>query len=436
MQNLLRSFLLGVALISLVGCGGGIVNPGPAGVSAQSELPRDTVPDVVPDDLVTVVDGNSEFAFELYRHLSMQAGDGAGAQNVFYSPHSISIALAMTYAGARGDTEQQMAETLHFTLPQERLHSAFNALDLELESRGEGAEGKDDKGFRLNVVNAIWGQVDYKFLPEFLDTLAQNYGAGLRLVNFVGATEEARVTINDWVSEQTEGRIKDLIPTGMLTSLTRLVLTNAVYFNAAWATPFEEYMTQDGDFYLLDGSPVTVPLMQQTHDFRYIEGSGYKAVELPYDGYELSMFVVLPDEGQFSAFEDGLDFDTLAQDMQNGNYRQVALTLPKFEFESEFNLSGELEALGMVDAFSADADFSGMDGTHELFISEVIHKAFVAVDEEGTEAAAATAVVMEAKGMPLEETPVEFKVDRPFLFFIQDIKTGAILFVGRVVNPA
>jgi len=395
---------------------------------ARSEIQRVTAPDVAPSDLGDLVSGNSAFAFGLYQYLA------EGNDNLFYSPYSISLALAMTYAGARGETERQMADTLHFILSQDRLHPAFNGLDLELDRRGEGAKGKDAEGFRLNIVNALWGQDGYEFLAEFLDLLAENYGAGLRLLDFAKAPEESRVTINDWVSDQTEGRIEDLIPKGIIDGLTRLVLTNAIYFNAAWSEPFEADQSDDGTFYPLDGSQVTVPMMRQTESFPYAEGEGYQAVELPYDGLELSMVILLPRAGGFEAFEGSLDAERVDAIVKDLARRRVALTMPKFEFESAFSLKGALAAMGMPDAFTGAADFSGMTGNRDLFIAEVIHKAFVSVDEAGTEAAAATAVVMALSAMP--EVPVEVTVDRPFVFLIRDIETGAILFVGRVVDPS
>jgi serpin B len=340
----------------------------------------------------------------------------------------------MTYAGARGETEQQIADTLHFVLSQDRLHPAFNSLDLQLASRGEGAKGKDEKGFRLNIVNAIWGQKDYTFLAGYLDVLAENYGAGLRLLDFVNAPEDSRVTINDWVSDQTEGKIEDLIPQGVIDAMTRLILTNAIYFNAAWLNPFSKDMTHDGTFYLLDGGEVTVPMMSQTESFGYAEGKGYQAVELPYDGSELSMVILLPDSGQFESFENSLYTTLVGQIISDLESHQVNLTMPKFEFESEFSLVDTLTEMGMPIAFSAAADFSGMTGNYDLTIGDILHKAFVSVDEAGTEAAAATAVVMKLTAAPQE--PVEVTVDRPFIFIIRDIETNAVLFVGRVVNPS
>jgi serpin B len=400
-----------------------------AGEVLESDKERITSPDVGTSEQASLVEGSSAFAFDLYQALKEEDG------NLFYSPYSISLALAMTYAGARGETAEQMADTLHFLLDQNKLHPVFNWLDAELASRGEGAEGKDGEGFRLNIVNAIWGQEDYEFLSDFLDVLAENYGAGLRILDFMTETEKSRLTINDWVSNQTEGRIEDLIPQGVIDALTRLVLTNAIYFNAAWAYPFDEDMTADGPFYLLDGGQVSVPMMKQTQSFGYAEGEGYQAIELPYDGDELSMVILLPEAGQFEAFEAGLQTQQVSDIISGLQPTEVALTMPQFEFESEFSLKDTLADMGMPIAFSPDdANFSGMTGTPDLYISEVIHKAFISVDEAGTEAAAATAVIMNRCSAPYEP-PVEVTIDRPFIFLIRDIETGTILFAGRVVNP-
>jgi serpin B len=402
----------------------------PASDVARSNVEREASPDVNDADLAALANGNSTFAFDLYQVLK----EGS-SENLFYSPYSISIALAMTFAGARGQTERQMAETMHYFLPQDRLHPAFNRLDQILATRGQGAAGKEEgQGFQLNVANAIWGQMGYQFLQPFLDTLARNYGAGLRLVDFVQAAEEARVTINDWIAEQTEGRIKDLIPAGAIDSMTRLVLTNAIYFNAAWQFPFDEARTEDGSFTKIDGSQVTVPMMAAQESFGYAAGEGYQAVDLLYDGGELSMVVLVPSPGTFEQFQAGLDAEQVSDILDGLSRQQVALTLPKFEFESQFALSSVLQSMGMTEAFSPEADFSGMTGKPELFISDVIHKAFVAVDESGTEAAAATAVIMKLSAMPGEA--VKVIVDRPFVFLIRDLETGTILFVGRVMDPS
>ncbi|MBN1944644.1 MAG: serpin family protein [Bradymonadales bacterium] len=395
-----------------------------AGDFLHSDKQRDTTPQVEDEDLTALVEGNSRFAVDLYRLLGEEQ-DG----NLFFSPHSISVALAMTYAGAEGQTETEMAETLHFTLEESRLHPAFNALDLELNSRGEQSE-QDGTEFRLRVVNALWGQIDYGFLAGFLDLLAENYGAGIHLVDFVNATEEARQIINDWVAEQTEDRIQDLLGPNAISTLTRLVLTNAIYFKAGWSLVFDEDATSQGTFHCLDGNEVSVPMMHLFEGIGFVEGEGYSAAELLYKGEELSMVLIVPDAGQFEAFEADLSAELLDEIVGGLEITPVALGLPKFDFASEFELGDALKALGMPTAFDALADFSGMDGTHNLFISRVIHKAFIAVDEHGTEAAAATAVVMDFGAMPYE-----LQVDRPFFFLIRDVQTGAILFMGRVVNP-
>jgi serpin B len=401
------------------------------GQVVQSEKPRDGSPSVDAAELTELVAGNSAFAFDLYQSIRDTGG------NLFYSPYSISLALAMTYAGARNQTDQEMADTLHFTLSQERLHPAFNALDLELASRGQTASGKDHEPFQLNIVNAIWGQTGFLFRTEFLDVLAVNYGAGLRLLDFFTDPEGSRLIINDWVSEQTHGRITDLVPPGVITALTRLVLVNAVYFNAAWKHPFAEEDTVDGPFHLMDGTEITVPMMEEREDLGYAAGDGYQAVELPYDGDELSMVIVVPDAGEFDSFEETLDIERFDGILDNLSFWNVGLTLPKFTYESEFGLSGTLASLGMLDAFSPDdADFSGMTSESKLYIQDVVHKAFVSVDEAGTEAAAATAVIIGEVSAPEPLPFVELTVDRPFIFVIRDIETGAILFVGRVLDPA
>lgn len=425
--------LLATAILSIMGCSA-VDGPGSGGrapgLAVASEKERQISPDVSDADLDALIEGNSAFAFELYRLLAEREGN----HNLFYSPYSISLALAMTYAGARGETEAEMAEALHFMVSQESLHPAFNALDQELAQRGDGADGKDSEGFRLNIANAIWGQADYQFLDVFLDVLAQNYGAGLRTVDFVGSPEESRIVINDWVSEQTENKIENLIPQGGIDGLTRLVLTNAIYFNAAWANPFEEAATREGTFTLLDGREVSVPMMRQSESLGYAAGEGYQAVELPYDGREMSMVIVVPEEGELEAFEESLDAGRVEAIIEQLEGRQVALTMPKFEFDARFSLKEALAALGMPRAFSEAADFSGMTGKKDLLISDVFHKAFVSVDEAGTEAAAATAVVMKLTSVAPE--PVEVNVDHPFLFLIRDVETDAILFVGRVVDPS
>lgn len=416
----------------LAGCsdsiGGNGIDLPPAEI-VKSDKERDTSPSVTEVELSGLVAGNSQFALDLYQIFREEDG------NLFYSPYSISIALAMTYAGALGNTQEQMASVLRFTLPQDRLHPAFNALDLELASRGEGAQETDGEGFKLNIVNGIWGQVGYSFLPEFLDLLAENYGAGLWLLDFLNDPEGARLVINDWVSDQTEEKIKDLLPEGAVSNVTRFVLTNAIYFNAAWDFPFQESNTRDGPFQPLEGQEVTVPMMSQTEYFGYAAGDGYRAVELPYEGRELSMVIVLPEEGRFQAFEEGLDALSVDSILSALTPEYLELTMPKFEYESGLSLKKTLVQLGMTDPFLDTADFSGMDGTRTLYLGDIAHQAFVSVNEAGTEAAAATGVVGTTTDS-VPPPPIPFTIDRPFLFIIRDIETGTILFLGRVTNPS
>ncbi len=383
-------------------------------------------------DLAGLVDGNSAFAFDLYHALRGQDG------NLFYSPHSISLALAMTYAGSEGRTASQMADTLRFSLPGGELHPAFNALDQELASRGTDVQIRDGEGFKLNIVNAVWGQQGHPFREAFLDVLAESYGAGVRSADFKAAPEESRIAINDWVAESTEDRIRDLIPPDVISSLTRMVLTNAIYFNASWTYPFNEASTRQHPFHLLDDTAIDVPMMRTSEDFGYAAGDGYQAVDLPYVGHEMSMTVIVPDSGRFREFEESLDAALVERVIAGLRFRRVTLDLPRFEFESKFRLGETLKAMGMTDAFdSASSDFSGMDGRsciagdpECLFVREVVHKAFVSVDEAGTEAAAATAVMMQIESAPPD--PVSVTVDRPFIFLIRDMATEAVLFVGRV----
>jgi serpin B len=424
MKKFVLLLLTGVLLMVLMGC-----NQPVQASELKSEKAREASPKVSQSDLDRLIEGNSAFAFNLYQVLKDKNN------NLFYSPYSISEALAMTYGGAKNETEKQMAAAMQFLLEQNNLHPAFNYLDQELAKRGLGAKGKDEKGFRLNIVNAIWGQKDFKFKSLYLDLLAQNYGAGLRILDFKKDAEASRQIINQWVSDQTETRIKDLLPKGSVDDLTRLVLTNAIYFNAAWKNQFEKEATSNDKFTLADGSQATVPFMHQSKMLAYTEGEGFQAVQLPYDGNEMSMVILLPELAKFKTFEAGLSGEKVAKIVQSLNSAQVDLAFPKFKIESELGLNNTLKLLGMTDAFDpGKADFSGMDGAKDLVITDVVHKAWVTVDEAGTEAAAATGVVVGLTAMPVE--PKEMKIDHPFIFFIRDNQTGAILFIGRVMNPA
>ncbi len=394
---------------------------------AESNKSRDKNPQAAEADLQNLVDGNNAFALDIYNALRTESG------NLILSPYSMSLALAMTYAGARGDTEAQMAQTMHY-LPQSQLHPAFNSLDLALEKKPINLD-KDQEPLQLNIANSVWTEQTMPILPEYLDTIAVNYGAGIHLADFLNKPNDERIAINNWVSDETEERIKDLLPDGTISPDTRMVLVNAIYFKADWLRKFDVNSTYDGKFHLLDGTEAAAKMMGETmHDVSYMQGNGYAALEMPYAGETAAMTIFLPDEGNFEAFESSFNKDIYDQTISGMTAQSARVNLPKFSFTKDFNVSDALVRLGMVDAFDKGlADFSGITGNKDLFIGNVIHKAFVAVDEEGTEAAAATAVIMEATGAM--QTNV-FIADRPFLFIIRDTVNGQILFVGRVLNPA
>jgi serpin B len=393
---------------------------------ALSGKPRVEAPVVSEDAVAELVGGNTSFALSLYRELADEDG------NLFMSPYSISLALTMAFAGARGETRAEMAEALGFTLAEEELHAAFNALDQMLATRG--ADQPEDQKFTLEIANSMWAQQGFDLEEAFLDTLAENYGAGLRLVDYVRAAEAARLAINEWVEQNTAGRIKDLIPAGAVDDLTRLVLANAIYFKAAWAQEFDEELTADADFHMQDGGVTRVSMMNEQNYFNYGAGDGYQALEMPYVGNETSMVLLLPDPGRFTEFESTLDSTRLAEIISGMIRGYGTVSVPRFKFESSFSLPGELAALGMQKAFDPNsAEFSGISTAEQLYISDVVHKSFIAVDEQGTEAAAATGVIVGTTSMPVEN--FQFVADRPFLFLVRDIETGAVLFLGRLTQP-
>jgi serpin B len=370
-----------------------------------------------------VGEANNAFAADLYGKLCGEEG------NLFFSPNSIETALVMTYAGAKGQTADQMAKVLH--LPGKGdMHKAFGDLLKDLNAE-KGADGKP-RAFQLSVANALWGQKGFEFLPDFLGLVKENYGAGLSDLDFAKDTEGSRKTINAWVEKQTQDKIKDLLAPGVLTADTRLVLTNAIYFKGKWADPFKKADTKNEPFHLSGGKDINAPMMNRVDKTWYRETADYQAVELPYEGGELSMIIILPKKADgLAAVEKTVTPKMLNKDMADFAVEEVILSLPKFKTTSEFGLGDTLAALGMKDAFSAStADFSGLDGKQDLFISAVVHKAFVDVNEEGTEAAAATAVVTKNG-----HEPHVFRADHPFLFLIRHEKTGAILFMGRVADP-
>jgi serine protease inhibitor len=372
----------------------------------------------------TVVAGNNKFALELYRNLENQQG------NLFLSPYSISTALAMTSAGARGQTEKQMAETLCFAPGKnEQFHKAFGKIIKQLNASGEKGS------YELTVANALWGQKDYKFLPEFLTLVRENYGGDLQQVDFAKQTEAARKTINAWVESKTKDKIKELIKPGMLDSMTRLVLTNAIYFKGKWESQFKPEQTQDAPFTLLGGQNINTPMMHQTGKFGYMETNDIQVLEMPYVNNDLSMVILLPKKVDGAkGLEKELVSDNLAGWLGKIHKREVQVFFPRFKMTSEFSLAETLSTMGMPDAFSGKADFSGMTGNRDLFISAVVHKAYVEVNEEGTEAAAATGVTM--KLTSIGTPPAVFRADHTFIFLIRDNQTDSILFLGRLANPA
>ena len=387
-------------------------------------------------DKQIVVEGNNEFALELYAKLRNEEG------NLFFSPYSISTALAMTYAGARGETETEMARVLHFpTVPGEtvvvkdtfaskRFHSAFGTIVRDLNTRGRKG------GYELTVANALWGQKGYGFLEEFLELIKTSYGGNVNESDFVRAAETARRTINTWVEKETNHKIKNLISKGVLNSMTRLVLTNAIYFKGNWARQFKEDKTKEAPFTLSNGQKVDVAMMNQTAEFKYMETEDFQGLEMPYVDNELSMIILLPREfGGLYEFEKTLTIESLSNWLGKLGKCKVIVSVPKFKMTSQFSLASVLKSMGMTNAFMPDvADFSGMNGKRDLFISAVIHKAYVDVNEEGTEAAAATAVTMKLTAVGPTQIQV-FRADHPFLFLIRDNLSGSILFIGRVTNP-
>jgi serpin B len=435
-------FLMAAAVLAgTSGCGG---NPTPAtgGSPApvtieevRSQKVREAAPVVAAADRQALASESTAFAMALYRQVE------AANPNLVFSPVSISTALAMAWAGARSETETQMARALRFTLPQERLHPAMNEVTAALDTRGDGTQGADGKPFRLKIVNTTWVQKGFTMQPAFLDVLAASYGAGVHILDFMGATEVSRQAINRWVEQQTEDRIKNLLPEGVIVPDTQLVLTNAVYFNAAWKSPFPASETADGPFTRLDGSTATVPMMHNAARFRAATLPGLVAVALPYEDDRLSMLVVLPDAGKLAEVESALAMAGMPgmQGIQGLSgvtaalqETSVLLTMPRFRFETPIGLKEALSALGMPIAFTGNADFTGIDARGGLYLHAVLHKAFIAVAEKGTEAAAATAVVVRPTSVP---QGLKVVLDRPFLFFVRDEPTGAILFMGRVSDP-
>ncbi len=407
----------------------GTLPPAEGGL-ARADLPRATSTDVVADEIAALVEGNQQFAFELFRIAA------AGGDNALVSPYSVAAALTMTYAGARGMTADEMRAVLALGLDDDRIHAARNELDLRITAEPVGLTEDDGDPFTIRVANSLWGQAGYPFLDEYLALLAENYDAGMNLVDFANAAEQARVEINTWVEEQTEGRIVDLIPEGVVNDMTRLVLVNAIWFKASWKVPFSAEATSDDPFTLLDGTVVDVPTLHGQITSTVWSRDGWDAMRLQYNG-DASMLIIVPDPGRFAEIGAQLGPELLDDLEQMGGFGQIQVSLPKFEYRFELGLKDALRELGIEQAFlppagSAGADFTGMTPQRELFIQDVVHQAFISVDEEGTEAAAATAVIV---GLTSAMEPGTFTVDRPFYYLIQHDSTGEILFIGQVTDP-
>ena len=374
------------------------------------------------EEVGSVVEANNQFSFELYSKYKSKDG------NIFFSPYSISTALAMTYEGARGKTADEMQAVFHFpkdeTLRRNSFLESYNGIN------------KEGKAYTLKTANALWAQKDYPFLDSYFSLVKQYYGGNVTNLDFAGQTEESRLTINKWVEEQTNNKIKDLIPKGILDSLTRLVLTNAIYFKGMWVMQFDKAKTIEKDFEISPGKTVKAMMMSLTGEeavFKYAEEEDLQVLELPYKGEELSMLILLPKKGGMDSLEAILNAQQISELRKGLHKQRVDVYLPKFKFETKYFMKDTLKKMGMPTAFSMAADFSGMNGKKELYIYQVIHQAFVEVNEEGTEAAAATAVVMRLKSMaPMK---IIFNADHPFIFLIQEKDTGNILFLGRVSEP-
>jgi len=372
-----------------------------------------------------VTDANNRFAFDFYSRL---ANDPTNAEsNIFFSPFSLSSAFSITYDGARGDTADEIRSVFHFPKDDVARRQEFANISAIMN--------REDNTTHLSTANALWAENTYPFLPEYISTAEQYYAANVTNLDFINKADDSRNRINTWVEERTNNKIRDFIPSGGINPSTRLVITNAIYFNGKWEKPFDERETDEYQFSVTPGKTVRVSMMQRGDTFAYTETSRIQMIELPYKhgyGKDLSMIVILPKHETLAAVENSLNGEMLSDLEQKLTDTKMVVSLPKFKLETRYELPEPLKAMGMPTAFASGADFSGMDGTKRLFINNVVHKAFIEVNEEGTEAAAASSVYLRTSG--IDNSPV-FRADHPFLFLIQDKETGTILFIGRVVNP-
>jgi len=428
MKRLLISGI-GILVLALIVAGltAGTAPPNTTSVSGGPVAGENTTRPDTPDDDGNVAAGNNRFAFDLYRQL---ANDPAHAgDNLFFSPYSISSALAITCEGARGTTADEILSVLHLPENETLRREGFAAIDAGLNS-GSG-------NYTLRTANALWAEEKHSFLPEYIETAARWYGANATSLDFINDPDGSRETINRWVEEKTEEKIRDLLPAGSIDDLTRLVITNAIYFKGTWVEQFDPAETTEEEFRIGSNERVTVPMMHGKTIYPYAETDTFQALEMPYahgNETELAMLVLLPREDNLTAAEENLDAEKVMDLRESLTSRQVEVFFPKFTLETEYGLPPTLAAMGMSTAFGDDAaDLSGMDGTRDLFVTGIFHKAFVDVSEEGTEAAAATGVG--AAGGRRPETPPGVRADPPFVFLIVEKDSGTILFIGRVVNP-
>ena len=367
-----------------------------------------------------VVDANNQFALDLYSEYKSEEG------NIFFSPYSISTALAMTYEGARGQTAEEMQSVFYFPEDDTVRRSGYANLYNEIN--------KEDKKYKLHTANALWPRIDFQLLEEYQNTIDTYYGGKVTRLDYAGEAEKSRQTINGWVEDKTEDKIKDLIPPGILDGDTVLVLTNAIYFKGMWITQFDKKDTREEDFTTGSGDTVKVPMMKLTGEdarFNYAETEDVQILELPYEGEELSMLILLPKEGDLDTIEESITTEKNSEYRNSLQEIQIDIYIPKFKFETKYFMAETLAEMGMPTAFGGGADFSGITGQGGIWIDRVIHQAFVEVNEEGTEAAAATAVIM------VESARISkvFRADHPFIFIIQQKDSGNILFMGRVSDP-
>lgn len=401
----------------------------------QRETPSSNIDNSIPnkdgteattDEVASVVNANNQFTLDLYSELNKEDG------NIFFSPYSISTALAMTYEGARDKTATEIESVFHFPIDVSVRKQAFLTIHDQIN--------QPNSKYKLSIANALWAQKDYKFLSTYIDDIEKYYAGKATNVDFKNSTEDARQTINNWVADQTNDKIKNLFSRGSLNHLTCLVLTNAIYFKGTWVKEFDQDQTQDDDFRLGSKNTIQVPMMRRTDEdaeFNYSENSDLQVLEMPYEGDKLSMMILLPTDDNLLSLEKNLSLENIKKWKDDFEKQQVKVYVPKFTFNTKYSLNDTLSKMGMPTAFSDKADFSGLNGTKNLSIQSVIHQAFVAVDEEGTEAAAATGVSIGETAIAPTENPIPiFKADHPFIFIIQDEDNGNILFLGRVSDPS